>query len=196
VRRALIASGLVLAATLAAACNKAPAEAALKAAEQAVEATRAEAAKYVPDQLQGLEDALAGARTKFAERDYSGALKDAQGILPRAQEVAQAAAAKKDELTKTWNELSASLPAMVGQIESRVMSLAAMKRLPRGIDKTVLESARAGLERAKVSWSEATTAFQGGDLTTSIEKARAVKAEAESLMSALGITDTPPGAAS
>jgi hypothetical protein len=182
-------------AVLAAACNKAPAEAAIQSAAQAVEAARAEATRYVPDQFQGLEDALTSARQKFEQRDYSAALKDAQAILPRTQEVVAAAAARKEELTKTWNDLSASLPAMVGQIESRVMSLAAMKRLPKGIDKAALEGARAGLVRAQTSWTEATTAFQGGDLNAAIEKASAVKAEAETLMKTLGITEAPPGAA-
>ncbi|HEY7369805.1 MAG TPA: hypothetical protein VIB08_00285 [Thermoanaerobaculia bacterium] len=187
-RRALTALVLVLGAALAVGCNKAPAEAAMKSAEQAVEAARAEATRYVPDQFQGLEDALSGVRVKFGQRDYAGALKDAQAILPRAQEVVAAAAAKKEELTKTWNEVSASLPVMVGQIESRVAALTAMKRLPKGIDKAALESASAGLARAKTSWTEATSAFQGGDLNVAIEKARAVKAEAEALMGTLGIT--------
>jgi hypothetical protein len=49
--------------------------------------------------------------------------------------------------------------------------------------------------RAQTSWTEATTAFQGGDLNAAIEKASAVKAEAETLMKTLGITEAPPGAA-
>ena len=62
---------LLLAAALLVSCasDKGPAETALKAAEEALGAARAEAARYVPDQLKAVESALAGAKDKFAKGD-------------------------------------------------------------------------------------------------------------------------------
>jgi len=53
---------------MACADEKGPAELAMKAAEQAVAATKAEAEKLVPDQVAALESALASAKDKLAKR--------------------------------------------------------------------------------------------------------------------------------
>ena len=66
----------VAACVLAVACNsgKAPAEAALKLADEAVNGARAEAERLVPDDFKSLSDDLAAAKDAFAKGDYKGAL--------------------------------------------------------------------------------------------------------------------------
>ena len=54
--------------------EKGPAQLAMKAAEQAVTATKAEAAKLVPEQMAALEAALASAKDKLAKGEYKAAL--------------------------------------------------------------------------------------------------------------------------
>ena len=67
---------------------------------------KADAAKYVPDQTKGLMASLTAAREAFDKGDYKVALEVASAIPAKAKDVAAAVAAKKDELTKTLDELS------------------------------------------------------------------------------------------
>lgn len=50
--------------------DKVPAENAIKAAEEAVSTTKAEAVKIVPDEVKALEDAVAAIKEKFVKKEY------------------------------------------------------------------------------------------------------------------------------
>ncbi|HPC07891.1 MAG TPA: hypothetical protein PKV11_10765, partial [Smithella sp.] len=50
--------------------GKNAADIAIKAAEEAVNATKAEAAKVVPDEVKSLEDSLAAVKEKFVKGEY------------------------------------------------------------------------------------------------------------------------------
>jgi hypothetical protein len=54
------------------------------------------------------------------ETKAEAALADAQALEPRAKERLAAAAAKKAELTKTWESLTAGMPKVVETIKGRV----------------------------------------------------------------------------
>ena len=99
--------------------GKSAAELAIKAADEAVNATKAEAAKIVPDQVKSLEDALAATKEKFVKGEYKAALEEATALAGKAKEVLAAAKAKKEELTQKWTELSQGLPKMVEEIQGR-----------------------------------------------------------------------------
>jgi hypothetical protein len=104
---------MILAAALLAACgsgDKGPAETALKAAEEAINTAKGEASKYMPDQVRSLESALASTREKLGKGDYKAVLSEAPALTSKAQEIASAAAAKKAELTKSWEGLSSGMP--------------------------------------------------------------------------------------
>lgn len=177
-----------LAALVAVACGKGPAQAALTAADGAVSSARAEGEKFVPEQFKALADAAEAARAKFDSGDYKGALEGAQGLPAQAQAVIAAAEAKKTELMESWKAMEGSLPGMVGDIQKKVMELSAARRLPAGLDKEGLETAKAGLEGATALWAEAGAAFGSGDLMAAVAKATEVKTSAEELMSRLGMT--------
>src|SRR5262245_31221559 len=117
-----LGAALVLSAPLLAGCagDKAPAEAAIKAAEQTVGSVMAEASTYVPDQAKNLQAALTSTKDKFTKGDYTAALSEAKSLTDKTKEVASAAAAKKAELTKTWESLSSGLPRVIDAIKSRV----------------------------------------------------------------------------
>jgi hypothetical protein len=170
-----------------AACSKGPAEAALKAADAALEGVRADASVYVPDQLQTVEDSLAAARQSFEAGDYKQALAGAKDLPGKAEELAAAVTAKKEELTRSWEEMQGGLPNMVEAIQSRVDILSKSRRLPAGLDKATFENAKASLDTAKQTWSEATSAFGGGNLMDAVNKATAVKEKAAEIMAALGM---------
>lgn len=182
-------STLLLAVVLLASCasDKGPAEAAIKAAEEALGAARADAARYVPDQLKAVESALASAKDKFAKSDYKGALADAQGIAAKAKELATAAAGKKAELAKSWESLSAGLPKVVEAIQSRVDILSKSKKLPANMTAEKLASAKAGLADITQQWAAATDASKGGNLADAVTKATAVKAKAAEVLTTLGM---------
>ncbi len=172
---------------------KAPAEAAIKAADEALAAVRTEASQYVPDQLKSVEDALAAAKESFQKGEYQQALTGAQDLAAKAKDLATAVAAKKDELTKAWQDMSGGLPGMVAAIQSRVDILSKSKRLPAGLDKEKFESAKASLAAITQTWTEASNAFQGGNLMDAVDKAKTVKEKAVEIMNTLGMK--PPEAA-
>lgn len=174
------------------ATQKAPAEAAITAADTAFGAAKAEAVKYVPDQVKGVEEAIAAAKDSFAKGDYQAALTAAQAIPAKVTELTAAATAKKNDLTKTWTSLSAGLPKAVEAIQSRVDMLAKAKKLPANLDKAKFASAQDGLKAITATWTEATTAFGAGNLQDAVTKAGAVKTKAAEVLGLLGMP-VPPG---
>lgn len=181
---------------LAVACNsgKAPAEAALKLAEEAVNGAQAEAASLVPDDFKSLSDDLAAAKDAYAKGDYKGALAAAQSIQQKANDVLAKARAKKDEMTSAWNAASAMVPKMVDAVKSRVDILSQSKKLPAGMDAAKLQSAKDGLAAATAAWGEATAAQAAGKWTEAMDKASQAKAKATDAMTALGLPTGGGGA--
>ena len=177
------------------ASDKAPAEQAIKAAEAAVAGVKAEAAKWVPDQVQALDASLASVKDKFAKGDYKAVLADAPALAGRAKDVAAAAAAKQAALTKSWEEMSAGLPKMVEAVKSRVDILSKSKKLPANVTKEQFEAAKAGLAEATKGWDDATAAFKGGNVADAVAKADAVKKKTVEALQALGMP-VPPAAKS
>lgn len=196
-RRILIS--LVLAAAVAAlttACSqKGPAEEAIKAAEAAVAAAKGTVEKYVPAQWKALNDAVKDAKDKVAKGDYAAALAAAQSIPGKVTEATNAAKAKKEEFTKKWTELEGSVPGAIKAVEEKVASFAAMKKLPKGMDKARLEASQAGLADAKKGWDEAVAAAKAGDMLVAIDKATAAKAKATDLEASLATPAPAPAPA-
>ena len=165
--------------------DKEPAELAIKGAEEALNAAKGEIAKYVPDQLKGLEAAIKGAKEKFEKKEYTEALNAAKDLPGKVKEAVAAAAAKKAELTKGWEAISAELPKMVEGIKAKVEALGKAKKLPAGVDKAKLEGAKAGLGELTQGWADAENAFKGGNLSDALAKANELKGKAGALMAAL-----------
>ena len=179
---------MILTATLLAACggrDKGPAETALKAAEAAIDSAKGEASKYMPDQVKSLESALSSAREKLSKGDYKAVLSEAPALTSKAQEVASAAAAKKAELTKSWEGLSSGMPTVVEAIKSRVDILSQSKKLPAGMSAETLAQAKAGLSEITQQWTAATEASKGGNLMDAVAKASSVKVKAAEVLTLL-----------
>ena len=181
---------MILAATLIAGCgspDKGPSETALKAAEAAVNTAKTEVSKYMPDQASALDSGLAAARDKFNKGDFKAALSDAQAVTAKANELANAVAAKKAELSKTWEEISTGMPKVVQAIQSRVDILSQAKKLPAGMTAEKFAEAKTGLAEITKQWSEATAASTSGNLTDALAKATAVKKKAAEVLTALNM---------
>jgi hypothetical protein len=179
---------MILVATLVAACgagDKGPAETALKAAEEAINSAKGEASKYMPDQVRSLESSLSAAREKLSKGDYKAVLSEAPALTSKAQEIASAAAAKKAELTKSWEGLSSGMPRVVEAIKSRVDILSQSKKLPAGMSAETLAQAKAGLGEITQQWTAATEASKGGNLVDAVAKASSVKVKAAEVLTLL-----------
>lgn len=180
---------LAVGAFMFAACSsdKGPAEQAIKAAEDAVNAAKGEAAKYIPSEVKSIEDALAAAKDKLAKGDYKAALGEAQGLVGKAGGLAEAAKAKKEELTKAWTDYNEQLPKMVAAIQSRVDILSKSKKLPANLTAETFEEVKNGLSAAKEEWDKAQQGFQAGNLADAVSLAGSVKERAVKAMETLGL---------
>jgi hypothetical protein len=165
--------------------NKGPAETALKAVEEAVTAAKADASKYLPEQLGSLDAQVAALRDKFSKGDYKAVLTDAPTLTAKAQELASAAAAKKVELTKSWDGLRSGMPRVVEAIRNRVDILSQIKKLPAGMPSETLAQAKAGLNQITEQWNAATEASKGGNLADAVAQASSVKVKAAEVLTLL-----------
>jgi hypothetical protein len=165
--------------------DKGPAETALKGVDEAVTAAKADASKYLPEQVGSLDAQVAALRDKFSQGDYKAVLSDAPALTAKAQELASAAAAKKAELTKSWEGLSSGMPRVVEAIKNRVDILSQSKKLPAGMSSETLAQAKAGLTQITEQWNAATDASKGGNLADAVAKASSVKVKAAEVLTLL-----------
>ena len=176
-------------------CNKGPAEDALLAADRALAAAKADVERYVPGELTSLDDALAAAKAEMKKGHYTEALKAAQALLGKIEDAVAAAQKKKDELTAEWTATSGRLPGAVQAVTDRMGALAAAESLPPGITRDRVVSYQKDLDAVTQAWNEATAAYQGGDIPRAVKMAEDVKARADALAGALGLTAAPAKAA-
>jgi len=173
--------------------DKGPAELAIKAAEEAFNASKGEAAKYVPDEVKSLEGALGSMKDKLAKGDYKDVIAEAKSFTDKAKGLADAAKAKKEELTKNWTEFDQGVPKMVAAIQSRVDMLSKSKKLPANLTAEKFADAKSGLAAAKEEWAKALESFKTGNLADAVTAAKSVKDKAVATMETLGM-QVPAGA--
>jgi hypothetical protein len=189
-RSALFLAALLWLALILAACGgaqKEATEAALNAAQTALDTAQGEAAKYAPDQLQAAQAAMQSAREALAKGDYDGALSAARDAANKARDLTAAAAAKKEELTKTWMSLNQSAQKAMDEVKRRLDAYSHGARLPAGLDKSQLNDAKTQYEQLKRQWSEAAATAREGNLPEAIAKASIWKEGLAKLMDLLGI---------
>jgi hypothetical protein len=177
--RKLLVLGLMVLPLFVVGCSKGPAEAALKAADEAIAKAAPEAEKFVPDQFKTLTDAAAAAKASFDKGDYAAALAAAKDLPAKATEVMAAATAKKDEMTALWNEMAKTLAAKKMDLTDKIEALAAMKKRPMGLDAAKFDEIKARMAGMGALWTKATEAFNAGDLKGALEMAENVKTNAE-----------------
>jgi hypothetical protein len=181
------------AAVMLAACaaQKEPAQKVIGDIEATVIAASSEAAKYVPDRLADVQSKLAALKTSFDKQDYEAVVTGAPAVLTAAQDLATAAAAKKDEVLKqlsdSWAGLAATVPEEVTAVQSRIelLSKKSSKKMAAGID---LDAAKAAESDAMSLWSKAQAAFAAGNLDEAVNTAKDVKAKIEATAASLKLS--------
>jgi len=175
-------------------CSKGPAEAALKAADEAIAKVKPEAEKFVPEQFAALTETAAAAKANFDKGDYAAALTAAKDLPAKATEVETAATAKKDALMGQWSELSKDIPAKLVDVTEKVNTLAAMKKLPMGFDAKKLDEIKTRMADMNSTWTKAGEAFSAGDIKGALEMGGSVKAAAEWLQTSYDAIMPKPAA--
>jgi hypothetical protein len=83
----------------------------------------------------------------------------------------------------SFQQLDATLPAMVGSLKKRLAQLAEAPTLPAELDKETVEAAQANLESVSKAWTEALSRFNSGDVVAAVAQANDVKAKVEEMAS-------------
>jgi hypothetical protein len=173
---------------------KAPAEAAIKGADAALAGVKAEAAKWVPDQLKAVEGALAQAKDLAAKNDFKGALAVAKdlpakvaGLATAAADAAKAAAAKKDEAMKQFAGVTGPVGQLVDAIKSRLDILGQAKKLPKGIDAKQVAAAKDGLAGVQKELADAGAKLAAGSYQEALAAAAPLKDKALAIAASIGL---------
>jgi hypothetical protein len=194
-RHALICAAAIILAACAG--QKEPAQKLLHDIDATVTAASSEAAKYVPDQLAEVRAKLGALTASFDKQDYAAVLSGAPAVLGAAQDLATAAATRKDEILKalgdSWSVLAASIPDEVAAVQNRIELLGKKsgKKMAAGID---LDGAKAAEAEAGSLWSKAQAAYAAGNLEEAVSTAQAVKAKIDGVAASLKLS-LPAGAA-
>jgi hypothetical protein len=170
-----------------------PAKQAIAGIESAINAAT-DAAKYIPDQLAGVQSKLTELKAAFDNKDYQTVVARAPAVLAEAQGLLGATMLKKESVAKAmsaeWPGLAATVPGLVTQVSARVATLAKSAHPAASID---LAAAKSGSADATLSWSKAQAAFTAGDVEAAVTSARDAKAKAEAAAAAMKLTlKNPP----
>lgn len=188
--RSLLAA---LAATIAlAACSqKDPAQEAIAAAENALNAVYEDAEKYIPERYAEVKKGLEEARAAFGEERYADAIAAVKDVPAQAEALAREAAAAKEqriaEMNADWGRISGSLPDLLAGIGGRLEELGKLRKLPDGMDRQLLDEANAALASARTAWEEAGAAHARGELEAAVSAARGAEGMAQDLVGRLGM---------
>lgn len=192
-----LAAGLAAMLMLACSNQKAPAEQAVAKIDTALNAVRDGATKYAPDTLQTVQTQVATLKQSLAKGDYPAVISGAPAVRTAVDNLKQEVDTKQSEadaaLAKTkqeWRTLSTEVPKMVASLHTQVDTLSKGGRLPKGVTKASLQTARDGVGSLDSMWSDATSAVSNADYAGAVQKGQAVKDKATELMHTLGMKET------
>lgn len=184
--------------------NRSTAQNVVGQAENALNEVRGDASVAAPNELKAADATLAHMKQNFDQHEYKVVIADVPQFNNQMSAVKTAIETKQNgdlAATQEWTTLNTEVPKAVEEIQAKVDSLKP-NALPKDVTKEELETAKTDLEAIKVTWTEATTAANNGDLVAAAEKGRTVQAKAQEIKSSLGMNEqlasvaTPPAGTS
>jgi predicted RNA methylase len=164
----------------------------LEHVESSLAEVKADAERYAPDGLKGVEAQLARLQDSLKSKDYNDVIAGTPQLEKAVASLKNAVAAGKEQARTAvaaakseWQSLSAEVPKMVDDIQSRVDELSKQKRLPWGLNKDEFAEAKSDFEAMKTHWTEASSDYQSGKQVQAVEKARVAKAMNEDIRTQL-----------
>jgi hypothetical protein len=187
----ILLAAAAAAVVLAACSQKDPANEAIEAAANALNAVYEDAQKYVPGRYAEVKGKLDSARKAFDEERYADAIAAVKDVPAEAEALAKEAATAREKhiagLNADWARIEGSLPDLLAGIGGRLEELGRMRRLPEGMDRQLLEEAKAAFESAKAAWDEAASQHANGDLEAAVSTAKGAEGMAQDLVGRLGM---------
>ena len=168
-------------------CAKGSAESAIAAAESAVNAVKDEATKVSPNELKAITDTIAALKAKVAAGDYQPALMGARTATSMARDLAASVSTRKVQLTTSFTTLAAEMPKQMAAVTAKVTELAAMRKLPAGVDAARVATLKTEVGTWDGAWKAATDAFASGNLSEALTKGNEVKAKVAQVMAMFGM---------
>ncbi len=176
--------------------NQTPARKAVDQIEESLKDVRADAERYAPEGLKGVEAQLARLKASYEAKEYddvvagSPQLEKAVDSLKDAVALGRKHAQQALAVANTeWASLSEEVPKMVETIDARVQELD-KKKFFRGVKKEDLEGARTTLDSMKSMWAEASDEFKSGKPVAAANKGKSVKSLGDELYTKLEIKKT------
>jgi hypothetical protein len=165
-----------------AACNKAPAADALKAAEGAL-AGAPEIATYLPDEDAAIRVVLRDARVAYDEGRYTDSLRAAQALPDRIATARAAGERRRQEQAAEWEALARELPPRIEALVARLGVL---------VSGGWISSERQAATQAEIvslnqGWAAASGTAARGELVSATEAGREVDARSRKLAAAIGL---------
>ena len=178
---------LLLLITAACSSAKGRAEADLAAADRALAALPADAAKVVPDQLTPLSAAVNQGRDELSKGDYVAASASVREVPAKAQLLADSLPARKARLAAMLDTLAVAMPRNLAAIKATLDTIALRKRLPRGVDEQELQEAKDTYAAVSAEWNEVMKLSQAGELADAAARALNLKTRVSHSLLALGL---------
>ena len=183
-RRYTVLLPIIAAALFATGCSqqKQNATKVLEGVEMKLAEVKADAERYAPQGLKGIESQLERMHASIKNEEYDDVIAGAPALNKAVDSLKNAVESGKEQArtalaaAKTeWQALSAEVPRMVDDIQARVDELSKQKRLPWGLNKDEFAEAKSDFETMKAQWTEASSDYQSGKQTQAVEKARVAK---------------------
>ncbi len=144
--------------------QKTAADAAIKGAQAAYAAVADQASRYVPDQAKDVQTAIQSAKDAFDKGDYAAAFEASKALPGKVNADPAISAYRKERRTDRQVEGNERIDARVlTAVQTKVNALTKSHKLPAG--------AADGLASVKQNWTDASTAFQSGQLSDAMAKA-------------------------
>lgn len=161
-----------------------PAGEALKAGHAAIEGAREEAVRYVPEELKKLDADLKSAQEHYDNKRYREALTTAKDLAARGQELARTAAARKEELTRSFEDIQMSLPGLLQRVQNRIEALG--NTVPEGLDAAKYAEYKTVFPDLGRKLEDAIRAAQSGDIPKAVDLGSEAQAKATEISQVIG----------